>query len=512
MGATPILPPLRKHDQYVSFVKESTVGIPLPSRHLHVKYILFLLNLEALRPILARLYSLSMGATARAPEDMFRSLLAMVLCGVFSIDVWVDMMRSQSFYAVISGFDPNNVPGVGTFFLFIDRLLGLADNPPKHVRKPKPKSRDTKSQSKDKNKDTAKHHDIINRLADRIIKAAKASKQSNWAFDSSTKYQRFEAVLKEIFYTLFVPKSVDLGLIDLANLYATGDSTKVPTYANPHGKRICSCPKGKSCGCKRRYQDILARWGWDSYRETYVYGHSLYELCAYSLDHTVQLPLVISMFDANRHDSVLGLAMMHETIDKLHLPIKVATFDKASDALGFYRLGYEYWDAAMVIALNERHKGHFTYPPAELDEHGTPHCAAGEPMCYWGHCYGRKRLKWRCPRKVKKGKAVQPCEHESSCSQSPYGRVVYTYPKSNYRLFTAIPRGSELWDDHYDHHSASERSHKRKKWDYGLLQTRTAGRERIFLRVMLMAMAQHLQAWAALAAQRGELHQLDPAA
>ncbi|MCL5958412.1 MAG: transposase [Chloroflexi bacterium] len=137
--------------------------------------------------------------------------------------------------------------------------------------------------------------------------------------------------------------------------------------------------------------------------------------------------------------------------------------------------------------------------------------AADEPMLYWGQCPDRKRLKWHCPRKAKKGKA-QACDHECNCSQSPYGRVVYTYPKSNYRLFTTITRGGELWDKHYDHHSASERSHKRKKWDCGLRQTRTAGRERIFLRAMLMAMAQHLQAWAALSARQGQADQLDTAA
>ena len=514
MGATSILPPLCFHDQYVSFVNRSIVRVPEPKRHIHAKYALLLLDLDGLRPIVEHLYSPNMGTFAKPPEDMLRSLLAMVLCRFFSIDDWVDLMRSQPFYAIISGFDPNNVPGVGTFFLFIDRLLGLADNPPKHLRKPRPKSRDTKSQSKDKNKDTVKHQDIINRLAKRIRKAGKTLKRDHWAFDPSAKYHRFEIVLKEIFYTLFIPKSVELGLVDIANLYVTADSTKLSTYANPHGKRICSCPKGKPCGCKRRYQDISARWGWDSYRETYVYGHSLYELCAYSLDHTVQLPLVISIFDANRHDSVLGLAMMHEAIDKLHLPIKVATFDKASDALGFYSLGYEHWDVALVIALNERNKGHFTYQPAKLDEHGIPHCATGEPMYYWGHCYDRKRLKWRCPRKAKR-KTARPCEHECDCSRSPYGRVVYTYPKSNYRLFTPIPRGGELWEKHYDHHSASERSHKRKKWDYGLRQTRTAGRERIFLRAMLMAMAQHIEAWATLAIRQGSIGeglQLNPAA
>lgn len=76
------------------------------------------------------------------------------------------------------------------------------------------------------------------------------------------------------------------------------------------------------------------------------------------------------------------------------------------------------------------------------------------------------------------------------------------------RSLGAAPSGYR----HYDHHSASERSHKRKKYDFGLLSTKTATRERIFLRAMLMAMAQHIQAWAALAQRQGETGQLDPAA
>ena len=510
MGATPILPPIRSHDQYVSFVRHGLIGIHIPCRHQHVAYALELLDLAGLRPLVAHLYSPSLGAPAKAPEDMLRSLLAMVLCGVFSIDVWVDMMRSQPFYAVVSGFDPDHVPAVGTFHLFMDRLLGLVDNPPGHIRRPRPKARDTQSQSKDKNKDTAKHQGIIDRLAKRITQAGAALGQPDWTFSPATNYRRYEAVLKAIFYTLFFPHSVELGLIDLDNLYVTGDSTKVGTYANPHGKRLCSCPKDTPCTCPRRYQDSLARWGWDSYRETFVYGHALYEPCAYSLDHTVQLPLVISLFDAHRHDSILGVAMLHEAIDRLGLPIKAASFDMASDALGFYRLGYEHWGLALVIPLNGRNLGHFTYPAATLDEHGVPHCPKGSAMAYWGHCPDRDRIKWRCP--LKASKAAQPCQHQAECSPSPYGRVVYTHPKTNYRLFTPIPRGSERWEQHYDHHSASERSHKRKKYDYALLQTRTAGRDRIFLRVMLMVMAQHIQAWAALAQRQGETGQLDPAA
>ena len=79
-------------------------------------------------------------------------------------------------------------------------------------------------------------------------------------------------------------------------------------------------------------------WGWDSYRDCWVYGHSLYELTAYSLQHTCQLPLLVSMADSNRHDSVHGLVTLYHARETLGLPITVATLDKAHDALGFFRL------------------------------------------------------------------------------------------------------------------------------------------------------------------------------
>jgi len=50
-----------------------------------------------------------------------------------------------------------------------------------------------------------------------------------------------------------------------------------------------------------------------------------------------------------------------------------------------------------------------------------------------------------------------------------------------------------------DRHGCVDRSHKRKKCDFLLNQTRTAGRKHWFLRVMLAAICQHLDAWYALA-------------
>jgi hypothetical protein len=38
-------------------------------------------------------------------------------------------MRDEPFYALISGFDPVDVPGVGTFYGFQDRLLDRPRRP-----------------------------------------------------------------------------------------------------------------------------------------------------------------------------------------------------------------------------------------------------------------------------------------------------------------------------------------------------------------------------------------------
>jgi hypothetical protein len=416
------------------------------------------------------------------------------------------MMRDHPFYALISGFDPAHVPGVGTFYEFMDRLLGLTPTQVQHLARPTGKRGQTqkdKRAAKDKNHDTPKHQGIVARLAVRFLR--QDPPPTTWRYEAR-KFDRAARVIKAIFYACVVSHSIELGLIDLDQLHVAGDSSKLRTWANPHGRKHCQCDnKGKKpeewCDCPRYYRDPQARWGYDSYRDCWVYGHAYYELTAYSLDHTVELPLVILMAGNNRHDSVTSLYALREARDLLGLPIQVATFDKASDALGLYRLGYERWHTALVIPLNERNKDHTTYDrPLTLTDTGTPICPAGRPMVYWGHCPDRQRLKWRCPRQAgKKAEREKPCTCPETCSHSPYGRVVYTYPETNYRLFTTIPRDSARWQQHYDHHSCVERSHKRKKYDFALNQTRTAGRERWFLRVMLAAICQHLDAWYALA-------------
>lgn len=56
-----------------------------------------------------------------------RSYVAMVLCGIASPTKWVtDYLHDKSgFYAILSGFEPGDVPSVGCFYGFVDRLMQL---------------------------------------------------------------------------------------------------------------------------------------------------------------------------------------------------------------------------------------------------------------------------------------------------------------------------------------------------------------------------------------------------
>ncbi len=199
---------------------------------------------------------------------MLRSCLAMILCGITSFDVWVQMMRTDPFYALISGFDPIDTPGVGTFYDFQDRLLHRPRQPRTHHRRPyrRRNQRDKAKQHRDKN-DLRPHQNIVKRLAERML--ARSDQPAPLVAAVLAGYGDFSALplweqtLQPLFMTCFVARSVDLNLIDLDHLNVAADGTKLRTWANPGGKKLCDCDnrnkkREERCRCHRAYNDPLA--------------------------------------------------------------------------------------------------------------------------------------------------------------------------------------------------------------------------------------------------------------
>jgi len=126
-----MLPSLRSHKEYISFIDKhihsSDKSVQIPKAHDDVPDKLKLLDLTPLRLLFMPLYFPGFGRPGFAPEDMMRTFIAMTLCGISSPTDWVSgyLKDKSGFYAIISGFLPDEVPSVGCMYDFMSRILDL---------------------------------------------------------------------------------------------------------------------------------------------------------------------------------------------------------------------------------------------------------------------------------------------------------------------------------------------------------------------------------------------------
>ncbi len=227
------------------------------------------------------------------------------------------------------------------------------------------------------------------------------------------------------------------------------------------------------------------------------YGYTGYFISTYNKALKVDLPIYLRLVDARRHDSISAVVALAEFRD-LYPNLKIDAFisDSASDNYATYEL-LNSWNINAVIDLNSKNKGNFKYPSyLEINQNGVPVCSGGHKMIFDGFCgKDRCRLKWRCPRVLRKANHTQACE---LCSPSDYGRVIYTKPSWDLRLFTKIPRGSDRWKLKMNERTAAERVNNRILHHYGIENSRSRGKKRISFFTTIAAFNVHLDAQLAL--------------
>ena len=472
------------HKDYQAFVKEYLSVLFLARGQLPVLLLyqdvfakLWLTDLSPAISHLVGLYAAS-GRPARDPVALFRSLLLMRVLKVDSMDVWVKQMRSFPLWAILSGFPPDDVPGVGTFYDFCSRLWpGSSPHVNLKVRRPRKKPK----KGKKGQKAPVQRPGVVDRLVTHFL--AKPDMVSG-PYDA----------LHLLFKDTFVMPSAQLGLLgDTGALSVAGDGTSVRTGGGRYGKSLCDCRKRGvfRCDCPKRFSDADASWGWDSYREEYFYGRSLYIFTAADSPH--DLPVYLNLFYAQRHDSACFVPAWMDLV-RLYpeFTFSRCLLDSAHDAVAIYRL-LRFHGVEPFIDLNKRSEGNVSFKDdISLNPDGIPVCSAGHIMAYGGPCYGRMRHKWRCPKSRKSWGVV--CDR--NCSPKAYGRVFYTYEKDNIRLFTRVPRNSPAWKAIYKCRTGVERTNKRLKCDYHLEQKKRRSTRDWSLEVLLTASCLHMDAWA----------------
>lgn len=123
-------PRTRSHQEYEAFVTEQLRSHYIDSgRHrvllLNADLIakLWLSDLSPVFPLVLPRYAKSnRGSPPWDPADLLRCWLCMTLAGCTSVSDWVTTMRTVPLFAILSGFSPEDTPGVGTLYDFRHRL------------------------------------------------------------------------------------------------------------------------------------------------------------------------------------------------------------------------------------------------------------------------------------------------------------------------------------------------------------------------------------------------------
>ena len=218
-------------------------------------------------------------------------------------------------------------------------------------------------------------------------------------------------------------------------------------------------------------------------RQQYINGHFCYAAKVGILTNGIGVPRHIAFFDdwfRKNHPEIESVKTDSPDSDKeigdskslepvlsdfssLHPSLSYKTFlgDSAFDSYDNYTILHDKFKFERVcVPMNARNS---KASNAEFDDNGTPICPIDRsPFTFLGESGGKnrsKRFKWVCPKSVQvKGSSARVCTCETPCTDSSYGRCVYTYPDKDFRLYPGIPRGTEHWDNLYRYRVVIERT------------------------------------------------------
>lgn len=418
------------------------------------------------------------GPRPRTPSCMQRSYLLSLDFKVTSLTDWAAQLKINPLFAILSGFQFGDTPGVGTFYDFLSRVWdSQEDNLNPHIHPVKAS---------------------VKKPSAKGAKAKPVEKVSVEQLLSELEYTSFSipeqpyGSLFDLYNQEFLQKSVSQKLINPDSLALAGDGTPFVTSARERKHRVCDCAsKGISdCSCDRYFSQPDCDIGWDSSRSRFYHGYDLYMLVA--SDSESDLPVFPLLNPASRHDSHGFLHTFFRM--KSFLPefnISKLLLDSAHDAMPVYKYCKRN-GIAPFIDLNEKrgikvkYKDDFT-----IGRDGVPVCKEGRRMNHDGSEPSKNRMKYRCPLASRK----YGCSCEHPCSDSKYGRTVHLAMKDNPRLINIPPRDSDEWKTEFNARTSAERSNKREKYDFLLENGRHRSTKMWYCRLYHIMMLQHLDAW-----------------
>jgi hypothetical protein len=233
-------------------------------------------------------------------------------------------------------------------------------------------------------------------------------------------------------------------------------------------------------------------------RHQYINGHFCYAHKAGILTNGMGIIRGIYLFDESfkaKHPEIIFQKTDNPDLDKeiadsislkpvlsdffdAHPNFSYKTFigDASFDSYDNYEiLRKDFHFGRICIPLNPRNS---SSAHTNFDANGTPLCPTDKtPFTFISASRGQnrsERFKWVCHKSFKLNcySSARVCICKSPCTNSTYGRCVYTYPSKNIRLFPGIPRGTDHWNNLYRHRTLVERTINILKDDFGVAHRR----------------------------------------
>ena len=264
------------------------------------------------------------GPKPRTPSCMHRSYLLSLDFKVTSLTEWAAQLKINPLYAILSGFEFGDTPGVGTFYDFLNRLWDSdEDNMTPHIHPikatvKKPSTKGAKAKSVEK----VSVEQLLQELEDTSFSISEQPYGS----------------LFDLYNQEFLQQSVSKGLINPHALALAGDGTPFVTSARERKHRVCDCASKdiNDCSCDRYFSQPDCDIGWDSSRSCFYHGYDLYMLVA--SDSESDLPVFPLLNPASRHDShgfLHAFFRMKSFLPDFH--VKKLLLDSAHDAMPVYK-------------------------------------------------------------------------------------------------------------------------------------------------------------------------------
>lgn len=323
------------------------------------------------------------GPKPRTPSCMQRSFLLSIDFKVSSLTDWAAQLKINPLYAILSGFEFGDTPGVGTFYDFLNRLWDSdSDNLSPHIHPLKAKVKKPKTKgSKAAPVEKVSVEQLLPELENTVF---------------CIEHQPYGSLF-QLYKSEFLDQSVSKGLITPDSLALAGDGTPVVTSHRERKHRICDCAsKGiMDCKCDRCFSQPDCDIGWDSSRDCWYHGYDLYMLVA--SDSESDLPVFPLLSPASTHDShgfLHCFFRMKCFLSGYH--VTKLLLDSAHDAMPYY----EYCRRAHItpfIDLNEKRGIKLPYKnDFIIGKDGVPVCREGRRMNHDGSEPSKHRIKYRC--------------------------------------------------------------------------------------------------------------------